>query len=82
MATGSEGIVATAADASPLSASPEPGHAHSHLEVQLGETEGVTASPKLSRKTLDALGAENEVSEGEDPENFPLHTPWTLWFDR
>ncbi len=80
MATGPDGRE-LAADASPLSASPEPRYVHSHLEAPPGEIEGVRASPTLSRKTLDALGAENE-SSGGDPENYPLHTPWTFWFDR
>ncbi len=79
MATGQEDFANTA-DASPLSTSPEPGYARSHLDVQPGEIEGVRASPTLSRKTLDVLGTENENTG--DPENYPLHSPWTFWFDR
>ena len=38
----------------------------------------VTASPRLSRKAHDEL----EKCSSEDPDNYPLHSPWTFWFDR
>ena len=37
-------------------------------------------SPQLSRRTLDELGEKNE--DADDPENYPLNSPWAFWFDR
>ena len=51
-----------------------------HMGVALDEWAEVRSSPRLSRKMLDELGQENEATG--DPENLPLHTPWTFWFDR
>ena len=43
----------------------------------------LTASPRLSRKTQEEVVAENDASfGGNDPENYPLHSTWSFWFDR
>ncbi len=42
----------------------------------------LTASPRLSRKTQDEVVVENETSSIENPDNYPLHSPWSFWFDR
>ena len=37
----------------------------------------------LSQRVQDQVGAENERGAGDDdPNNYPLHSPWTFWFDR
>ena len=37
----------------------------------------------LSQRVQDQVGAENERGVGDDdPNNYPLHSPWTFWFDR
>lgn len=41
-----------------------------------------TPSPRLSRRTQEEVIAENDTSSGEDPENYPLHSPWSFWFDK
>ena len=43
-------------------------------------TQGVTNSPRLSRKARDEAVAVNETN-GDDPDNYPLNTPWTFWHD-
>lgn len=45
---------------------PEPAQAH--------------PSPQLSRRTLDELGQTNE--NADDPDNYPLYSPWAFWFER
>ena len=39
-------------------------------------------SPRLSRKTQKEVVAENDASSSQDPDNYPLHSPWSFWFDR
>lgn len=39
-------------------------------------------SPRLSRKTQEEVVVENDTASGEDPDNYPLHSPWSFWFDR
>lgn len=39
-------------------------------------------SPRLSRRTQEEVVAENDTSSGEDPDNYPLHSPWSFWFDK
>lgn len=68
-----------AAGGSPLSASPEPGQLLGLDEVDL---EQVRASPQLSRRAKDESDLENEIESEDDSENYKLHSPWTLWFDR
>ena len=68
------------AGSSPMSSSPDYTHAQEHLELQLSELIAARASPRLSRKALDELGQENENTD--DPDNYPLYSPWTFWFDR
>lgn len=36
----------------------------------------------LSQRVQDVVGAENERGAGDDPNNYPLHSTWTFWFDR
>lgn len=85
MASGASPLVvqeaagAEASCGSLLSSSPEP--AKLRLQEDLSELEGARASPRLSRKALDELGPENE-SRADDPENYPLHSPWSFWYDR
>lgn len=40
------------------------------------------SSPQLSRRALDELGQLQEVAGANDPENYPLHSPWAFWFER
>ncbi len=42
----------------------------------------LTPSPRLSRRTQEEIVAENDTSSGGDPDNYPLHSPWSFWFDR
>ena len=42
----------------------------------------LTASPRLSQRTQEEVVAENDASSREDPDNYPLHSSWTFWFDR
>ena len=51
------------------------------LAVLDGDIE-LSTSPQLSRRTLDELGQLQEVADPADPENYPLHSPWTFWFER
>ena len=46
------------------------------------ERHSPTPSPRLSRKTQEEIVAENDAASGEDPENYPLHSPWSFWFDK
>lgn len=43
--------------------------------------EQLAASPKLSRRTQEEVVSGNQVSS-EDPDNYPLNSPWCFWFDR
>lgn len=36
----------------------------------------------LSQRVQDQVVAENERGAVDDPNNYPLHSPWTFWFDR
>ena len=38
-------------------------------------------SPKLSRETQDEVAGGNSLS-GEDPDNYPLNSSWSFWFNR
>lgn len=40
------------------------------------------SSPQLSRRALVELGQLQEATEANDPENYPLHSPWAFWFER
>ena len=40
------------------------------------------ASPQLSRRALDELGQLQGPQDAEDPENYPLYSPWAFWFER
>ena len=40
------------------------------------------SSPQLSRRALDELGQLQGVDKPEDPDNYPLHSPWAFWFER
>lgn len=56
------------------------------LEVRDTGVESISSqslsSPRLSRKTQEEVIVENDTSNGEDPDNYPLHSPWSYWFDR
>lgn len=65
---------------SPLRNSPSPECEYKRELPRNVELAEARASPHLSRKTLDELGQENENTE--DPDNLPLHSTWTFWFDR
>ena len=81
MASGAIPLESGATEAA--SVSPEPGKIQLHelLDVDPSELEAGRGSPRLSRKALDELGPENE-SQSDDPENYPLYTSWSFWFDR
>ena len=59
-----------------------------HLEEDSPDREGESDQPSsltenLSQRVQDQVGAENERGAGDDdPNNYPLHSPWTFWFDR
>lgn len=37
----------------------------------------------LSQRVQDEVGVENEKgADGDDPNNYPLHSSWSFWFDR
>lgn len=46
----------------------------------LGADEPWRNSPRLSRKARDDAVAVNETN-GEDPDNYGLNSPWTFWHD-
>ena len=50
-------------------------------EASRDSSRSLTPSPRLSRKMLEEIMAENTCST-EDPENYPLHSTWSFWFDR
>ncbi len=68
--------------------------AESHLSSSPPKTEGAEAypdesatyplapSPRLSRRTQKEVVAENDTTSSQDPDNYPLHSPWSFWFDR
>ena len=66
---------------------PGVGVAH-HLYDEEGSPEPHSDQPSslsenLSQRVQDEVGAENERGAGGgDPDNYPLHSPWTFWFDR
>lgn len=47
-----------------------------------GTSQSFMSSPRLSRKTQEEVIAENDTSSGEDPDNYPMHSTWSFWFDR
>ena len=58
-----------------------------HVEEDLtgrGESDQPSSlTENLSQRVQDQVGAENERGAGDDdPNNYPLHSPWTFWFDR
>lgn len=58
-----------------------------HAEEDLpggGESDQPSSlTENLSQRVQDQVGAENERGAGDDdPNNYPLHSPWTFWFDR
>lgn len=76
MATGEQPLITSASTELPSTGAQE----KSQLPDILGVEEGaLTASPRLSRKAQDEI---ESCSSEDDPENYPLHTPWTFWFDR
>lgn len=87
MASGASSLVveeaagAEASCGSSLSSSPEPAKLRLQEDLLSELVEGARASPRLSRKALDELGPENQ-SRADDPENYPLHSPWSFWYDR
>ena len=62
---------------------PETGEARAAGYSSCTQVPSPTGSPRLSRRTQEEVVIENESSGlGEDPDNFPLHSPWSFWFDR
>lgn len=57
----------------------EKGEGASELNI---DAQSLTPSPKLSRRTQEEVVAENDTTSGEDPDNYPLHSPWSFWYDR
>lgn len=51
-------------------------------DVNVAERSSLTPSPRLSRRTQQEVVAENDTSSGEDPDNYPLHSPWSFWLDK
>ena len=52
-------------------------------EAEEGESEQPSSlTDNLSQRVQDVVGAENERGAGDDPNNYPLHSTWTFWFDR
>lgn len=49
---------------------------------QVSESLQPHSSPQLSRRALDELGQLQETTDANDPENYPLHSPWAFWFER
>lgn len=48
-----------------------------------GAEQPSSLTENLSQRVQDQVGAENERGAGDDdPNNYPLHSPWTFWFDR
>lgn len=39
-------------------------------------------SPRLSQETQKEVVAENDTESSQDPDNYPLHSPWSFWFDK
>lgn len=54
------------------------------LEAEEGESEQPSSlTDNLSQRVQDEVGAENERGAGDDdPNNYPLHSTWSFWFDR
>ena len=52
-------------------------------EGESGADQPSSLPENLSQRVQDQVGAENERGAGDDdPNNYPLHSPWTFWFDR
>lgn len=49
---------------------------------QVSESLQPHSSPQLSRRAWDELGQLQETTDADDPENYPLHSPWAFWFER
>lgn len=51
--------------------------------AESGAEQPSSLTENLSQRVQDQVGAENERGAGDDdPNNYPLHSPWTFWFDR
>lgn len=56
-------------------------------EISQGEVRGASAepadapSPRFSRETRQEV-AESNLLSADDPDNYPLNSSWSFWFNR
>ena len=62
---------------------PIPWHDAHQFEEEAESDQPSSLSDNLSQRVQDEVGAENERgADGDDPNNYPLHSSWSFWFDR
>ena len=50
--------------------------------LETPELEEAFSPPQLSQDALDELGQLEKNQDLDDPENYPLYSPWAFWFER